>query len=211
MTFGTASLLFIATGISFAGNGSAPAVAKARPALKISLDFLDFGFSAGGMKGGFWPKTDDPRLPKQEQEIPVMIQNQSNHPVDLYTDGTSWGDPCITFYVTTPDGHTVKIENDSGSYFVGNEPDVVRLQPGQTWCREVLYHTNAWSSLKEVIRSVTSQATFVSGKTTVKIRVELHQKGDPFYTNNPNIWIGKVGSPEVVAAVYGGAGQWKNR
>jgi hypothetical protein len=158
-----------------------------RPALSVSIQLLTYGLASS--PDSFhqqWLYSDS-----TNGQLTVLIKNDSRRPIDLFTDNTSWGDPTITFLAMTPDGVVHRIVNLAGAY-TANAPAAVRLQPGETWTRVILYHEWQWGDFRKV---------FLAAKGQIKLQAVLAQDPGRLSTVDPNLWSGSVTSKPVVASV----------
>ena len=107
--------------LAVAGSKLAP---SRQAEVKITIGFISYGDAIDGKvhKEGLWSKDETRRMP-------VLIENDSGHPLDFFTDGNMWGDQTLTFDVTTADGELHKVSN-SQTFYTANFPGIARLQPG---------------------------------------------------------------------------------
>lgn len=116
----------------------------------------------------------------------VTIQNTSDRPLRFFTDGSSWGDPTLSFEITLPDGKKV-VARKVVSGYGKNTPTQVRLQPGECWNRGVLYVPGSPGSYEGFPIASQAPVTF-----TLKAIFE-----QPVYREFKECWAGRVESVPI--------------
>jgi hypothetical protein len=161
-------------------------VSRSGPKLKVSINMLAYG---DAYAGSLW----ESGLSRNDEtaKLQVLIENESNRPLDLFMDGCSWGDPTLAFVATTPDGKVHKLPSTPLEY-LKNAPGFVRLQPGQTWVRDVFYNSTKWSEFRELISKAQAPLT---------LQAVLTQDPGSMTKKDPNLWSGSVASKAVSVAV----------
>lgn len=122
--------------------------------------------------------------------LPIEITNTSNRPLDFFTDGNGWGDGTLTIEITAPGGSTRAIRCRPRAY-TRNFPGFVRLQPGDTWVRNIEYGlTPGWSEICDALPEPGHP---------VRVAARLRQSR-PMKTD-PTLWVGDVESDELTVTV----------
>jgi hypothetical protein len=120
------------------------------------------------------------------ERLPVVIENVSDKPVQVWAEGNSMGDETLTFEVTGPDGKTIVVR-PIGKDYAKNILRTERLLPGEKCVRDVSYNSTPpqWEGFpspavgrpyKATLRAILTQAPVANNK-------------------NSELWAGKAVSP----------------
>jgi hypothetical protein len=176
---------FLVSSVALGGIGLSTAHAKKDvPAIRVSLTIPQLCDGADGK----------PALPRflplryATERFPVVIENISDKPVQIFAEGNSMGDEILSFEITGPDGKTTVMRPIGKEYFK-NIFRTERLLPGEKAVRDVNYNANPpqWEGFP-------SPATGKPYKATM--RAILTQAAIP-NNKNTELWAGKVASPAL--------------
>lgn len=179
--------LFFVVGVGLGMLGLTKAQAKkANPLIRISLAIPQLCNGENGT----------PALPRflpvryGNERFPVVIENVSNKPLQVWAEGNSIGDATLTFEITGPDGKTTVVRPIARGYSK-NILRTQRLLPGEHSVREINYHAGSpqWEGFPSL----------ADGKPyKVTVRAVLTQTPIPD-NKNPELWVGKaVSAPQEV-------------
>jgi len=131
-----------------------------------------------------WPRTL--RSDDQNAHFSVVVENISSRPLELFTDGNSEGDQTLSFDIKPADGRESRVVKEIHAYSK-NIPEVVRLQPGEVWVRDVFYNRREWAGFERA-----------HGRRPQKTQIvaTLSQKGEG-WKRDPDVWSGRASSPPL--------------
>ena len=159
---------------------------KDGPAIRVSLaipQLCDGGDGKPAMPR-FLP------LRHSAEQFPVVIENVSDKPVQVWAEGNSMGDEILTFEIAGPDGKTWTVR-PIGKEYGKNIFRTERLLPGEKAVRDVRYNANPpqWEGFPSPASGRPYKAT---------IRAILTQAPIP-NNKNPELWAGKaVSQPQEI-------------
>lgn len=132
-----------------------------------------------------------------DSHFAVIYRNVSRRTQELFVDGSSWGDYTLEFALRTPGGKPAIVRRRQHGYSK-NIPVTVRLEPGDSWVRNVYFDTRSafgWEGFPDFKRSASVDCTL----TAIFTQEPLAKPSAQSKASQPDpwLWTGTIRSAPV--------------